>query len=627
MGGSALPAKLEKAMQLHRAGDRMRAEELYRQVLAKHASHVVATHLLGSLLLDAGHDREAVDLLGKAVARAPANAPEQAILLANLGEGQRRLFRYADAIASLARATALRPDLAEAHYTLGITLRGDGQQEDAAASLERATKLKPTLTPAHLALSGAYFDRGRLDDALASCAIALRLDPSNAEAHQQMGFVLTELGRVPEGLASYRRALELRPSHAHSHSNLVYVLAFSPGETAVSILEEALRWGKRHESTATPPPPHTNEPDPERRLRIGYVSPDLRWHCQAFFLLPLLEHRHRGAAEVFAYSLVKRPDAFTDRIRGSCDVFRDVERASDDGVAQIIREDRIDVLVDLTMHMCDNRLGIFARKPAPVQVTWLAYPGTTGLTAIDYRITDPLLDPPGDAAIAPYCEQSVHLPDAFWCYDPLTRTPDVNPLPAGGGGGVTFGCLNSFKKTNAEVFALWARVLREVNGSRMLVSAQPGESRERVRHAFRDAGVAPERVEFVDQRPRLDYLALYHRIDICLDTFPYGGHTTSLDAFWMGVPVVTLVGRTVVGRAGLCLAHNLDLLELVAQTPEDFVAIASSLAHDLPRLSGLRAGLRQRMERSALMDAPRFARNLDAAYRGMWRRWCVAGKR
>jgi predicted O-linked N-acetylglucosamine transferase (SPINDLY family) len=624
MAGPALQGKLERAMQHHRAGDRARAEELYRQVLAKDRTHVVATNLLGALLLEIGNNEEAVDLLSRAIAREPG----QAVFFANLGEAQRRLERYADAISSLRRAVALRPNLAEAHYTLAVTLRAEGLVDEAIASFERALALKPGLMAALIALSGLFFDLGQLDDARDACERALQIDRRAADAHQQLGFVLTELGRVGDGVASYRQALDLKPDHRVAHSNLVYALAFHPGESSASILKEAAAWGRRHAGgEAGTRFPHPNDRDPGRRLRVGYVSPDFRTHCQALFMVPLLEHRDRSAAEVIAYSMVKRPDEVTERIRGLCDGFRPIAALGDADIAEAIRSDRIDILVDLTMHMADNRLHLFAARPAPVQVAWLAYPGTTGLPAMDYRITDAVLDPPDEDVTDRYSERSVRLPDSFWCYDPLTRVPEVNPLPAAseaGEGRVTFGCLNSFKKTNGDVFALWAQVLRAVDGSRLLLSTPAGDPRTRACESFERAGVDPGRLDFVDQRPRAEYLALYHRIDLCLDTFPYGGHTTSLDSFWMGVPVVTLVGQTVVGRAGLCFAHNLGLPELAARTPEQFVATAVALAGDLPRLGQLRSELRGRMERSPLMDAPRFAHNLDAAYRWMWRRWCEA---
>jgi predicted O-linked N-acetylglucosamine transferase (SPINDLY family) len=289
----------------------------------------------------------------------------------------------------------------------------------------------------------------------------------------------------------------------------------------------------------------------------------------------------------------------------------------------MVREDRIDVLVDLTMHMSATRLLMFARKPAPVQVTWLAYPGTTGISAMNYRLTDPYLDPPGlfDGC---YTEESVRLPDTFWCYDPLTTEPAVNALPATSAGHVTFGNLNNFCKINADVLQLWAKALRAVEGSQLLLLTGEGSHRQRTLEVLREAGVAPERVLLRGRQQRAPYLGLYHQIDLGLDTFPYNGHTTSLDSFWMGVPVVTLVGQTVVGRAGLCQLRNLGLPELIAETPEEFVRISVELANDQPRLSALRAGLRARMVASPLMDAPRFARNMEAAYRNMWQRWCAS---
>ena len=274
------------------------------------------------------------------------------------------------------------------------------------------------------------------------------------------------------------------------------------------------------------------------------------------------------------------------------------------------------------MHMAHNRLLVFARKPAPVQVCWLAYPGSTGLSTIDYRLSDPHLDPP-DRDDRHYAEQSIRLRDCFWCYDPLAAGPAVNALPALEQGHVTFGSLNNFCKVTAAVLKLWAEALRAVPRSRLLMLAPEDDCRQRILDIFQCEGVAGERVTFVAHQPRPQYLELFHSIDVGLDTFPYNGHTTSLDSFWMGVPVLTLVGQTAVGRAGVCLLNNLGLPQWIAATPAQFVTGAVDLANDLPRLRELRATLRQRMQSSPLMDAPRFARHVEAAYRGMWRRWCA----
>jgi protein O-GlcNAc transferase len=336
----------------------------------------------------------------------------------------------------------------------------------------------------------------------------------------------------------------------------------------------------------------------------------------------LSSHDHKQF-EVFCYSAVEQPDAITERLRSCADGWRETARLSDEKVAEMVLADRVDILVDLTMHMAGNRLQLFARKPAPIQVTWLAYPGTSGLSAMDYRLSDPYLDPPGMFEEC-YSEQTIRLPESFWCYDPLTQDPALNALPALTAGHITFGCLNNFCKVNAGVLTLWSRVLQAVPGSRMIILCIAGESRERTLALFAQNGIADDRIEFADPLPRPKYLELYHRIDLALDTFPYNGHTTSLDALWMGVPVVTLVGQTVVGRAGLCQSMNLGMPEFIAQTPEEYVAIASRVTVDLSRLATIRAALRARMESSPLMQGPRFARNMEAAYREMWRRWCIA---
>jgi len=280
----------------------------------------------------------------------------------------------------------------------------------------------------------------------------------------------------------------------------------------------------------------------------------------------------------------------------------------------------------LTMHMAHGRPLVFAQKPSPVQVCWLAYPGTTGLSTIDYRLTDPHLDPPG-LDDRHYAEESMRLPDTFWCYDPLTSEPAVNSLPAPGKGHITFGSLNNFCKVNDDVLEVWARVLTAVDRSQLVVMAPEGSSREHTAELLGRQGLAPDRITFVGKQPLIEYFKLYHDIDIGLDTFPYSGHTTSLDAYWMGVPVVTLAGQTVVGRAGVSQLTNLGLTELIAQTPNQFVEIAAKLASDRGRLSALRSTLRERMKCSPLMDSPRFARNIEAAYRTMWQRWCAGDKR
>ena len=390
------------------------------------------------------------------------------------------------------------------------------------------------------------------------------------------------------------------------------------------------RWGKNRAvgTGSTPNPwrsfiqPHGNDRSALRRLKIGYVSPNFRDHVVGRNLLPLFREHDRRQFEFVCYADVPRHDELTNRFQSHADAWRDTAGLTDVQLAQRIREDGIDILVDLTLHMAHNRLLVFARKPAPVQVTFAGYPGTTGLSTIDYRLTDPYLDPP-DLCDRYYAEQSIRLPDCFWCYDPLDSDAAVNGLPAAEKGYVTFGCLNNFCKVNPPILKIWAQILKAVDRSRLTLLAGEGTHRQCALDLLAEAGVAGDRVTFVAHQPRPQYLRYYHAIDIGLDTVPYNGHTTSLDSFWMGVPVVTLTGPTVVGRAGLCQLMNLGLPELIGSSPEQYVRVAAELAQDLPRLGNLRGSLRQRMQSSPLMDAPRFARSIEAAYREMWRRWCA----
>ena len=339
-------------------------------------------------------------------------------------------------------------------------------------------------------------------------------------------------------------------------------------------------------------------------------------------LLPLFREHDHNLFFITCYANMPCADEFTAHFQKFADSWHNVLGLDDDELSKLVRKDRIDILVDLTLHMGGNRLLTFARKAElPIQVTFAGYPGTTGLSAIDYRLTDPYLDPTTEAADR-YSEESLRLPHSFWCYDPWDCTLQVNQLPALRNGFVTFGCLNNFCKVNAPTLSLWAKILAAIPDSRLEMLAPLGEPRNQVLGLLEKQGINADRIIFVARQPRLRYLELYHQIDVGLDTLPYNGHTTSLDAAWMGVPVVTLAGQTVVGRAGVTLNSNLGLRELIARTPEEFVNEAVRLAADLPRLNSLRAGLRQRMEQSSLMDSKLFATGIEDAYRTTWQKWC-----
>jgi predicted O-linked N-acetylglucosamine transferase (SPINDLY family) len=650
---ATIPEALAIAVRHHQAGRLDAAEQIYRQVLAVAPHQADAWHLLGVIAHQAGRHEEAVELISRAV----QGNGTAAAFHNNLGEAYRALRSFPAAVACYRRALDLQPDYAEAHNNLGIVLQDLGEMDEALACFRHALDLNPDSAEAHNNLGNALRDLGRLDESLACCRRSLDLNPDNAQAHNNLGNALKDMGMLDEAIASfgraldlkpdyaeacnnlgnafndqakldealacYRRALDLKPDFVEAHDNLVYTRLFCPASDAQTLCEEHRRWNDRHAAPlARCIEPHGNDRSPHRRLRIGYVSPDFRDHVVGRNLLPLFRRHDRGRFEIFAYADVLGADEITRLFRSRADAWRMTVGLTDAELARHIREDRIDILVDLTLHLTHNRLLVFARKPAPVQVTFAGYPGSTGLTTMDYRLTDPHLDPPGldDRC---YAEESIRLPNSFWCYDPLDSELPVNALPAATSGCITFGCLNNFCKINPPVLRIWARVLKAVDRSRLVVLAGEGAHRRETLDLLADEGVQRDRVVFVGRRPRHLYLKYFHDLDIGLDTVPYNGHTTSLDSLWMGVPVVTLTGRTVVGRAGACQLMNLGLPELVAGSPGQFVRIAAELAGDLPRLSALRATLRDRMQASPLMDAPRFAQNIEAAYSEMWRRWCA----
>jgi protein O-GlcNAc transferase len=602
---------------LFRTGRFAEAIEAARRALELEPGSAMACNNLGCALTGARRLAEAVDLLRRAISL----RPDFAEAWYNLANALREQAQFAEAATACRRALALRPDRAEAHVNLGNILQAQRQFDESIACYRRALSLKPRDVEAFSNLGNALRSSGRLDEAIAAFQTCVALQPDFYAAHCNLGNALKDAGHIVPALESFRRAVELNPRDVISRSNLAYSVYYHPDYDSAAILAEVSQWDAMHAAHQASRPKHENDPDPERRLRIGYVGADFRDHCQSLFTVPLFEHHDRERFEIVCYANVARPDDLTQRLRNSVDHWRDTVGQSDDEVARHVRADQIDILVDLTMHMSNGRPQLMALKPAPVQVAYLAYPGTTGIRAIDYRLTDAYLDPPGEHD-ADYVEQSIRLPDTFWCYDPLTDSPAPNSLPLLTEGRVTFGCLNNFCKVTDQTLLLWSKVLHAVDCSRLLLLAPVGAARQRVLDRLREANIEPARIEFVEHRARAKYLELYHRIDICLDTLPYNGHTTSLDSFWMGVPVVTRVGRTVVGRAGYSQLANLGLSELVAWSDEEFVSIAARLAADRPRLSNLRSTLRARMERSPLMDAHRFARNIESAYREMWRLWC-----
>jgi protein O-GlcNAc transferase len=582
------PSMLDRAMQMgkerHRNGRLAEAETIYRQVLAHRPGHSEPWQFLGILAAQAGRPGVAVELIRRAVALDPRNPG--------------------------------------AFSDLGNALQACGRLDEAMAAHRRALEIEPAFVKAYNNLGGALRAAGRLDEAIDACREALRLEPHFASAHNNLGNYLKDQGRLDLAVECYRKAVALEPAAAGFHSNLAYTVCFLPSCDAGGILAESLRWEEQHaQPLARSISPHANEPTPDRKLRIGYVSPDFRTHVVGWNLLPLLREHDRRQFEIFCYANVVFPDALTEQFRGLSDQWRDIAGVADARVAEIIRADRIDILVDLTLHMAYNRLPVFARKPAPVQATYLGYCGTTGLKTIDYRLSDPYLDPPG-TDLSCYREATVRLPRSYWCYQPGGPSPELSPAPLATTGRPTFGCLNDFAKVSPEALELWIEILRLVPESRLLLHVLEGRCRERILEQFARRGLAEDRIEMVGRKPWPEYVRELQRIDVALDPFPYGGGITTCDALWMGVPVVSFSGRTAVGRGGRSILSNIGLPELIAETSGQYLEIAVALAGDLPRLNALRSSLRERLEASPLRNAKGFARDVEAAYRGMWREWC-----
>ena len=610
------------------------AVSAYRRSISLGQNLAQSRHNLAILLRDRGEPTDA-DFDQNAISAEQIAASANQWF--NTGNTLREQRKFADATAAYQRAIAINPNFAEAYCNLGSALVEQKQSDAAITAYRQAIAIRPDLALAHHNLGKVFYDTGDLDQAIAANRRALQIQPDYASARRNLAGNLFEAGELDEALACYRQArsddssANAPAANARADSALIYAMQFHPDSTPESIAEETHRWNRIHaapfadwiakhsvESASESPRDPTSQRAPGRRLRIGYVSPDFRLHVVGLNVVPLFANHDRDRFEIVCYADVPAPDERTRWFEQHCDHWWNIADLSDEDIARRIREDRIDILVDLALHT-GNRLLVFARKPAPVQVTFAGYPGGTGLTAIDYRLSDPYLDPPGiDESL--YSEKTICLPNSFWCFDPLDCADiPVTPLPADANGFITFGCLNNFCKITAMTLDHWAAIMKQADASRLILLAKLGKHRQRTIDHLAAQGIAPDRIEFIPFSSRRNYLRQFQRLDISLDSFPCTGHTTSLDSLWMGVPVVTLVGQTLFSRAGWCQLSNLKMTELAGDTPERFIAIASTLAKDRPRLRQIRAQLRSIMEQSPLMNGPMFARDIESAYTQMWR--------
>lgn len=534
----------------------------------------------------------------------------------------------AEALAVLTELASVAPHAAEVHYNLGVALMDLGRPADAEAKYKRAIELAPRLAAARYNLADCLFRLSRLDEAAASLEEALRLEPTLARAHYNLANAYRDQGRMIEALASFERALALEPSSRAAATNRLVAMNY-PLLPPELVTEAHRAWGERLERDAGEPAPHGGTPDPDRPLRVGFLSPDFRKHSCAYFLEPLLSHlgdasRDEGGFELYCYANWRSEDEVTQRFRALVPNWRSVGTLIDARAEALIRADAIDVLIECAGLTDGNRVDLLARQPAPLQITYLGYPNTTGLTRVHRRMVDAVTDPPGTEHLM--VETPLRLDGCLWCYRPDADAPDVAPAPCAASGTITFGSFNNLSKISDQTVELWCAVLRAVPGSRLLVKnrwmADPG-TRSRLLSRFTARGIERERLECVPGSPTtLEHLVQYARIDVQLDTYPYHGTTTTCESLWQGVPVLSLTGDRHASRVGTSLLTCVGLGDWACDSPERFVSRAAEVSRDPRRLDTLRAALRGRVSASALRDERGYARRFAGAVRAAWRDRC-----
>ncbi len=593
------------------------AAAAYGEAIRLQPGEARAHAALGTVLQALGRLDEAVASYQAAL----RHRPELVQARCNLGSALRRLGRPLEAIAAYRAALRIDPAAAAAHYNLGNALGDVGAHDEAVAAYREALRLGPDEPQARINLGNALAEIGRPDQALDAYDAVLRQRPDHAAAHFNRGNALKEFGRLDEAVAAFETAVRLRPDHAAAQSNLLVSAHYIAGVTPAGILARARRYARTLE--VGPPPTFANLPDPNRRLRVGYVSGDLGQHPVGTFLAPVLACHDRSAFDIVCYSDRDRADPIADRLRAGSDRWRHLAGLSDDEAEALIRADGIDVLVDLAGHTAPNRLPLFARRVAPVQASWLGYWGTTGLSRMDAILSDAITIPSGEEHL--YSESVLRLPGSRFCYPGPDDAPDPAPPPCVGRGAVTFGSHNNLSKLGPEVVRLWTDIVRAVPGSRLLLKWRSlgGEAmRRRIVAAFADAGLEPGRLELRAASPHRAMLEGYADIDVALDPFPFCGGLTSCEALWMGVPVVTLPGVAPQSRQTAGFLNALGHPEWVAASPADYVAIATGLAGDPSRLARLRRTQRALLAASTLCDGPTFTCGLESAFRQLWAGWC-----
>ncbi len=648
----ALIVAVQTGMRHFERGHLVLAEAVFRQILLHEPEHFGTLQHLGLIAQRAGQHSAAI----RWFELAQRGAPEPQLVHFNLGVSYFSLGNSDAAAECFRRAIDLDAGYAQAHSNLGAALGFQGQYGQAVSCFQRALACQPDYRDAHANLGAVLLALGDYGAALESFQAALRLAPGNAEIMRQLGVAMKAMGQVgqaaevlqgavaadPASTAvlsdlgatylalgdaqaaqdTFRRVLQLDPANAAAHSAALFSMQFLVSLTPHACFEAHLEFAQRFEAPLRGSwPAHENIPDPARVLRIGYVSGDFKSHSVAYFIGPILRSHDKSKFRIYCYANSTTHDAVSAQMQAQADCWVPCLRMSDAQLFERIRADQIDILIDLSGHTADNRLPVFARKPAPLQATWIGYADTTGLSAMDYRLTDRFMDPPGMTERY-HSETLLRLPETSAAYQSDPLAPPVNSLPALASGRITFGSLNNLSKLNLSVVRLWSRILAAIPNSSILIGdVSDAGMQARVMALFEAAGVDSHRVELKPRVPMAQFLGLHQKIDVALDTFPYNGGTTSMHALWMGVPVVTLAGQRSMSRAGASVLGKVGLEHLVAQTEDEYVQCAVDLVKDLEALNRLRQSLRDRIATSR-NDPASITRQLEDLYTEIWRNWC-----
>ncbi len=639
---------------LQHQGHLDKAEQAYRQAIKEQPDFAAALESLATLLIQTQRNNDAEVYLLRAMQANPANAntlvklgkiyflrqeyikagqcysqalthnPAYVEAHIDLAAVKEKTGELNSAFKHYQKALALAPDNMRAHNNLAIILCLMGAHEDAVNSANTALSLNPASPEAYNNLANALCKLGRLEAATEALKQALIGRPDDAETYSNLARILLLQGKVKQSFANHRRSLELQPKLSGAHSLLLYTMNYSLEFSRDEIFKAHIDWSEKHRSDNGQQQKHHNTAEPERRLRIGYVSPDFRGHSVAFFLEPILTHHNQTTFEVYCYSDTFNVDQTTRRMQQRSSHWRHCCGLSDSDVTQMIIDDRIDILIDLAGHTDNNRMTLFAMQPAPVQVSYLGYPNTTGLASIQYLITDNYCDPAPEMD-AYYSEKLCRMPNTFFCYQAPKNCPPVSPTPALKNGYITFASFNNLAKIGADVIKRWAGVLKAVPDSKMLIqclSLNDLPTRIHFETLFVAHGINADRIEFSAAKDLDTYLSGHADVDIILDTFPWNGHTVSCHALWMGVPVISLAGNRHSSRMGASILSNLGLNNCIANSEATFIAAATALSQDIQQLQNLRQELRPRMQASKLCNGEEFTQLLEQQYRHMWQQWC-----